>query len=101
MVRSFAERTHARLFLCPAHDTVAGLPANDAQQSAIASLDPKQRSDLPDVLEIVVGMQCMVTENVHTLHGAANGSRGTITGICLDPREPEILSTTVTKPHLQ
>ena len=95
MLHSFAERTHARTYLCPALDTVAGLPANDAQQIAISSLDPKQRSDLPDVLQIVVGMQCMVTENVHTVHGAANGSRGTITGICLDPREPEILPTLV------
>ncbi|KIK74992.1 hypothetical protein PAXRUDRAFT_835834 [Paxillus rubicundulus Ve08.2h10] len=44
--------------------------------------------NLSMVCDIFVGMLVMVTENLTTAANLANGSRGSITNIILDPREP-------------
>jgi hypothetical protein len=63
---------------------------NATERAHILALDPRYRGDLPDLLEIFIGMPCIITENARTSLGVANGSRGTVVGMCFDPREPEI-----------
>ncbi|KAJ7106320.1 hypothetical protein C8R44DRAFT_987416 [Mycena epipterygia] len=46
--------------------------------------------DLPNVIEIAVGMKVMVTSNIETDLDLANGARGEIVDIILDPDEPPI-----------
>ncbi|KAF8833843.1 hypothetical protein BDN67DRAFT_916157, partial [Paxillus ammoniavirescens] len=54
--------------------------------------EQKQRNqDLPDVIEIVIGMKVMVTQNVKTNLDITNRARGTIIDILLSPDEPTIL----------
>lgn len=50
------------------------------EQAIVRSQDPKGRK-LPDVVEMAVGMPCMVTMNVKTEHDLANGTRGLIVNI--------------------
>jgi len=64
-------------------------PLTNLEQAIVRSLDPKGRK-LPDVVEIAVGMPCMVTMNVKTEHDLANGTRGLIVDIILDMREREM-----------
>ncbi|KAI5984255.1 hypothetical protein EDC04DRAFT_2834046 [Pisolithus marmoratus] len=49
-------------------------------------------SNLPTSCKVSVGMPVMVTENVCTSAGIANGTRGIITSIILDPREPNTVN---------
>ncbi|KIJ08282.1 hypothetical protein PAXINDRAFT_18577 [Paxillus involutus ATCC 200175] len=51
----------------------------------------RRNQDLPDVIEIVIGMKVMVTQNVKTDLDIANGAWGTIVDILLSPDEPTIL----------
>lgn len=44
-------------------------------------------SNLPDSVELAVGMKVMVTANIDTDIDIANGSRGEVTKIVLDPRK--------------
>lgn len=87
-VHHFSTTKSLRIYESPALDTHGGIELTPEVLAAVAAMNPKDRADLPDMVEIVVGMPCMVTENVNTALGLANGSRGKITGICLDPREP-------------
>lgn len=56
-------------------------------------MDPKDRGDIPDTLEIVVGMPCMITANIATTLGVANGSRGIVAGICVHPEDQRLLTS--------
>ncbi|KAF8836129.1 hypothetical protein BDN67DRAFT_984167 [Paxillus ammoniavirescens] len=55
--------------------TIAKMPINDT-------------AHLPMQCEIVLGMEVMATENISTAANLANGSRGVVTKIFLNPREP-------------
>jgi hypothetical protein len=88
-VNRLAANCKQRIYLCHALDTSQSEPLSIQQTAGVAALNPKLRADLPDVLEIAIGMPCMVTENIGTSIGLANGSRGTVVGIILDPREPQ------------
>ncbi|OBZ68217.1 ATP-dependent DNA helicase PIF6 [Grifola frondosa] len=59
----------------------------------------KDCGGLPNMVELAIGMKVMVTMNVKTDLDVANGSRGTIVDIILDPREPEIGAAQIV--HLQ
>jgi ATP-dependent exoDNAse (exonuclease V) alpha subunit len=48
----------------------------------------KERVGLQDVVDLAVGLKVMVTFNVNTDLDIANGTRGVITKIVLDDREP-------------
>jgi hypothetical protein len=56
----------------------------------IASLSEKNTNRLREVIEIAIGMKAMVVLNLATEADIANGTRGTITDIKLDPREPSV-----------
>lgn len=62
-------------------------PTRLRKHTYIQAIDPQARGDLVDHLPLFVGMQCIVTVNVNTQWSIANGSRGTIYAIGLDPRE--------------
>jgi ATP-dependent exoDNAse (exonuclease V) alpha subunit len=74
-------------------------PLTQLENAVAQSKDPKGRK-LPDVVELGIGMPCMVTMNVKTKHDLANGTRGTLADIILDPREHEIDTNSSTH-HLQ
>ena len=93
MLTAYAAETNQHVFLSPSEDTVSGNPLTVHQKAAVAALDPKDRGDIPDTLEIVIGMPCMVTANIATTLGVANGSRGTVVGICVHPQDERLLQT--------
>ena len=53
----------------------------------IARMSSKETAQLENHIELAIGMKVMVTLNTATDIGLANGSRGTIVDIVLDPRE--------------
>lgn len=80
------------LFICPSKDTTNGRTLSEAEKSAVHNRKGKgsSRGDvngLPGFIEIAVGMKVMVTANVDTDIDIANGSRGEITAVILDPQE--------------
>ena len=48
-------------------------------------------SKLEETLEVAIGMRVMILINLSTQVEVANGTRGTVEDIILDPREPEIV----------
>ena len=50
--------------------------------------EKKRCHDLPDMIELLVGMKVMVTQNVETDLDITNGARGKIVDIVLHPDEP-------------
>ena len=59
-------------------------------QSEGGSGRKKKRHDLPDQIEISIGMEVMVTQNVETGLDVTNGARGEIVYMVLHPDEPAI-----------
>ncbi|KAF9530310.1 hypothetical protein CPB83DRAFT_851365 [Crepidotus variabilis] len=57
------------------------------RKSKIYCMDSKRTGKLTDRVEIAIGMKIMVVLNVATEANIANGTRGTITDIILDPRD--------------
>lgn len=51
-------------------------------------MNEKKMGRIPDMLEIALGMKAMVMINITTESDLANGTRGTIEDLILDPREP-------------
>ena len=83
-----------RLFVCPALDTIKGLPLTLEERYALAS-PPKsgrRRRDkgLPESIQLTIGMKVMVTNNLQTDLDITNGARGVITDIILNPDEPPL-----------
>ena len=72
----------------PAEDTLksgAGLPP--LAKLKVAGMKEKLTKGLWDWIEIAIGMKAMIQVNVSTEGEVANGMRGTIRDIILDPRE--------------
>lgn len=67
-----------------------GEPANLEQKFTIVGMGADDTHRLNNRLEIAIGMKTMVTLNIATEADLANGSRGVIDSITLDPREPEV-----------
>jgi hypothetical protein len=88
---------HSMIFKCSAEDTIKGEPLTLAERYALAmrgsgsGKDRKRRGqELPDKIEISIGMKVMVTQNVETDLDITNGACGTIIDILLHPDEPVI-----------
>lgn len=81
------------LFICPAKDTINGRPLTVAEKKAFSAQkvgrngNRNEINGLPASIELAVGAKVMVTVNIDTNIDIANGSRGEITKIVLDPRE--------------
>lgn len=86
-VRQLAKETGKRCYTSPAVDTDKSGSVSARVAMSIQSRAPKLRADLPDHIDVVVGMECMLTKNICAAQGLMNGSRGKIVGICLDHRE--------------
>lgn len=100
--RKHCQETGARLFICTAEDTIKGEPLSLRQRYAVASRAASKGSryrkhDLPNTVQIAVGMKVMVTQNVETDLDITNGARGVIVDIILDPEEPPLDNSAVVK----
>ncbi|KIK21585.1 hypothetical protein PISMIDRAFT_72180, partial [Pisolithus microcarpus 441] len=60
----------------------------------------RHKRDLPDVVELAVGMKVMVTQNVETDLDITNGAHGIVKEIILHPEEPPLMSN-VSVHHLK
>lgn len=50
----------------------------------------RKRKDLPEAIELAIGMKAMVTSNIATDLDITNGARGVVTDIILNPEEPPL-----------
>ena len=84
----------ARLFICPALDTIKGSSLTLEERYALASPPKKGRrrrdKGLPELIHLAIGMKVMVTNNLQTDLDITNGARGVITDIILNPDEPPL-----------
>jgi len=92
--RCRAGRNRISLLTCPAFDSIQGRPLTLQEKFSVAaksngtrSRNQQQRGGLPNEIELAIGMEVMVTFNVSTDLDMANGARGHILDIVLDPRE--------------
>ncbi|KAH8976857.1 hypothetical protein EDB86DRAFT_2758806, partial [Lactarius hatsudake] len=79
-----ARQTH---YIVYALDSCKNRPLTRAEQLVIAHLKLEDTNRLPNRIDLAVGMKAMVLENIAPNADLANGSRGTISDIILDPRE--------------
>ena len=64
-----------------------GAPLTNNVRLEVAKLNERKTKTLSDRIEIAIGMKAMIVVNLSTEGDVANGTRGTITAIILDPRE--------------
>ena len=78
-----------RLFISPAEDTIgrSRTPLSLPHRVLVAGMKSNHTGNLSDQVKIAVGMRVMVTLNLSTERDLANGTRGIIEDIILDPRE--------------
>jgi len=78
------------LYSCDAEDTIGAdnHPLTLRQRVEVAKLAEGMTGKLPGQLEFAKGMKVMVVINITTEADLANGARGEIVDIVLDPREP-------------
>ena len=92
-LKSHCARKKVCRYIIPAEDTLKdGSKPAPLAKLKIAELNEKTTGGLPDRIEIAVGMKAMVTLNLATEADVANGTRGIIEDIILDPREPETIT---------
>jgi ATP-dependent exoDNAse (exonuclease V) alpha subunit len=76
-------------YIVPSEDVINGtknpLPSN--LRYHVAGMKEKATGKLPDRIELAIGMKAMILVNLSTEAEIANGTRGTISNIILDPRE--------------
>jgi hypothetical protein len=102
-VRRHCAKHGKQLFMCPAEDTIGNRSLTIAERLDAAKKKTKTKADrvrkdkgnLPDVVELAVGMEVMVTFNVQTDLDVANGARGVVERVILDCRETISSQTTV------
>ena len=94
MWNSAAVERHSRMsgnrkYVISAEDTLAetGEVPDQRTRLAVAGLKDEATKGLKRRVELSVGMKAMVVLNIATEADVANGTRGTIHGIVLDPRE--------------
>jgi len=88
-VRKHCITTGERMYICNAEDTDRRTEGELTAEVKfeIAKLKEKQTGNLRDRTTIAIGMKAMVVMNVATEADIANGTRGTIHDVILDPRE--------------
>lgn len=84
---------HSR-YIFYAEDTCARKPLSREQRLAIAHLKLDRTNHLPNKLELAISMKAMILDNIATEIDLANGSRGVIIDIILDPNEDITSQTT-------
>jgi hypothetical protein len=83
------------LYVCNAEDTVGSSNREPTMKERfqVAGMTETHTGKLPHRLALAVGMKAMVVLNIATEADLANGARGEITDIVLDPREPSLQIT--------
>jgi hypothetical protein len=94
MARNWCRDTNQQLFVCHATDTIENKPLTIKER--ISYVDHMQKNAkrkktvLPDEVELAIGMEVIVTNNIAVDLDITNGARGHITEIILDKREPPL-----------
>ncbi len=90
--RKACKLANRHLFHCIAEDTVAGRSLTLAEKYELVDRGKtdnlQQKNDLPRRIELAIGMQVLVTDNIETDLDLTNGARGEIIDIILHPDEP-------------
>ncbi len=90
-----------RLYIVTAEDRIQNRELTLEEQYAVAGRSStenrRSRKDLPEQIELAVGMKVMVTTNIQIDLDIANGSRGEVVGIVLHPDEPAVPESNVVK----
>lgn len=96
-LQQHGHQRHHFIFQCHAEDTIKGqfLTLTECYAAATRGSGDKsdwkrRKQDLPDVVEVAIGMKVMVTQNVQTDLDITNGACGTVVDILLSPDEPPI-----------
>ncbi|KIY47162.1 hypothetical protein FISHEDRAFT_21861, partial [Fistulina hepatica ATCC 64428] len=91
-LRKHCRENKKKLYVCPARDTIRGQELTLRERYALALRkgwsSKNVNGDLPDEVELALGAKVIVTQNLNVDLDIANGLRGTVTGIILDPDEP-------------
>lgn len=87
ILHAYCRRANQTCYVVYADDTCGKNPLTQEQRLAIAHLKLDKTNQLPNKVELAVGMKIMILENMATDAGLANGSRGEIINIILDLRE--------------
>lgn len=83
-----SSKTGHRIFVSQAEDTGKdGLPIGNDKRLISVAMDIKYTGRLAERVELAIGMRAMVIINIATEADLANGTRGVIVDIKLDPRE--------------
>lgn len=82
-------KTGNRRYIVSSEDYIkgTGAPLDDSIWLLVAALTEQETKNLSDRIELSVGMKALVLANISTEGEVANGTRGTIRDIILDPRE--------------
>lgn len=88
MVNNHCQKTGQTKYILYAHDTCSRGPLTPQQRLEVAHLKVDETNHLPNKVEFAVGMKTMILHNIAPDADLANGSRGIITDVLLDPREP-------------
>lgn len=91
-VKKHCVRTNRRKYTAPAEDIDRNTPGILTMEARLAIAKTKDRDtgNLQDKIQIAVGMKAMVKVNYALEADIANGTRGRIEDIILDPREVNI-----------
>jgi hypothetical protein len=93
-LRKTCSESGQRLLICHAEDSITNRPLVLRERYALAQRSTgdgrRKRKDLPETIELAIGMKVMVTSNIATDLDITNGARGVITDIILNPEEPPL-----------
>ena len=88
-LKQHCRKTGNRRYIVSSEDYISssGAGLTDDMRLALARLNEMKTKKLSDRIELAIGMKAMILFNLSTEADVANGTRGTITDIILDPRE--------------
>ena len=88
-LREHCKQTGNILYIVDAEDSAGRerRSLSPKERLTVAQMDVADTERLQNRVEIAIGMEAMVTQNIATDASLANGSRGVVVDIMLDPRE--------------
>ena len=90
MLDSHCRKTGEAHYIFYALDSYKGQPLSRQERLTVAHMKLEQTANLPNKVDLAVGMKVMVLQNIATHADLANGSRGIITDIILHPDEDAV-----------
>jgi hypothetical protein len=89
-LRKHCSNAKRMLFVSHAHENINGRPLQQSERLAVARRQTSTRKggdELPETVELAVGMRVMVTRNLDTDLDITNGARGTVTEIVVESED--------------